>query len=239
MPYLFLFDIDGTLVLTGGAGSRAMARAFRDVFHVDDAFRGIPMPGRMDPQIVAEAAARAGVAPDRQPLSGFRRRYRECLLEEMDKPGPRKGVLPGVRPLLDALRARPDVFLALLTGNYTDAARIKLEYFDLWRYFSCGAFGEEAAARNDLVPVAVERARACGVPQAALDRMIVVGDTPLDVACAHSVDAIAVAVASGGHSVQELADGGADVVFEDLSDTQRFLNLLDNGFERNARGIRL
>jgi phosphoglycolate phosphatase-like HAD superfamily hydrolase len=232
MPCLFLFDIDGTLVLTGGAGSRAMTRAFRDVFHVDDAFRAIPMPGRTDPLIVADAATRAGVVLDGLLLSGFRRRYRECLREEMDEPGPRKGVLPGVRPLLDALQARPDAFLALLTGNYTDAARIKLEYFDLWRYFSCGAFGEEAAARDDLVPVAVERARACGVPQAALDRVVVVGDTPLDVACAHSGDAIAVAVASGGHSVQELADGGADVVLEDLTDTQRFLYLLDNGFGR-------
>ena len=230
MPYLILFDIDGTLVLTGGAGGRALTRAFRDVFLVDDAFRGIPMPGRTDPHIVAEAAARAGLTPDGPRLSRFRTRYRECLGEELRQPGPRKGILPGVGPLLDALHARPDVFLALLTGNYTDAARIKLEYFDLWKYFACGAYGEEAPDRNHLVKVAVERARACGAHAAALERVVVVGDTPLDVACAHAAGALAAAVATGGHSTQELAESGADVVFEDLSDTRRFLDLLDGGF---------
>lgn len=230
MPYLILFDIDGTLVLTGGAGGRALTRAFRDVFLVDDAFHGIPMPGRTDPHIVAEAAARAGLTPDGPRLSRFRTRYRECLREELRQPGPRKGILPGVGPLLDALHARPDVFLALLTGNYTDAARIKLEYFDLWKYFACGAYGEEAPDRNHLVKVAVERARACGAHAAALERVVVVGDTPLDVACAHAAGALAAAVATGGHSTQELAESGADVVFEDLSDTRRFLDLLDGGF---------
>jgi phosphoglycolate phosphatase len=231
MPYLILFDIDGTLVLTGGAGGRALTRAFCDVFLVDDAFRGIPMPGRTDPHIVAEAAARAGLTPDGPGLSRFRTRYRECLREEIRQPGPRKGILPGVGPLLDALHARPDVFLALLTGNYTDAARIKLEYFDLWKYFACGAYGEEAPDRNHLVQVAVERARACGAQAAALERVVVVGDTPLDVACAHAAGALAAAVATGGHSTQELAESGADVVFDDLSDTRRFLNLLDGGFD--------
>jgi phosphoglycolate phosphatase-like HAD superfamily hydrolase len=230
MPYLILFDIDGTLVLTGGAGGRALTRAFRDVFLVDDAFRGIPMPGRTDPHIVAEAAARAGLTPDGPRLSRFRTRYRECLREELHQPGPRKGILPGVGPLLDALHARPDVFLALLTGNYTDAARIKLEYFDLWKYFACGAYGEEAPDRNHLVKVAVERARACGAHAAALERVVVVGDTPHDVACAHAAGAVAAAVATGGHSTKELAQSGADVVFEDLSDTRRFLDLLDGGF---------
>ncbi len=229
MPHLFLFDIDGTLVLTGGAGSRAMDRAFADVFHVDNAFAGIPMPGRMDPLIVADAAARAGLALDAPLLSTFRARYAELLREEIRKPGPRKGVLPGVRPLLDALRARPGVFLALLTGNYTDAARIKLEYFDLWRYFACGAYGEEAAARHELVPVAIERARACGAAQQMLQRVVVVGDTPHDVACAHAGQARAVAVATGGHSVRELTESGADTVFEDLTDTRRFLELVDAG----------
>ncbi len=232
MPHLLLFDIDGTLVLTGGAGSRAMARAFRDLFRVDDAFRGIQMPGRMDPDIVADAAARAGLVIDNGLVTRFRLRYAECLRAAMDEPGPRKGVLPGVRRLLAALEPHPDAFLALLTGNYAEAARTKLEYFDLWRYFACGAFGGEAPGRADLVPLAVERARACGARPAALDRVVVVGDTPLDVACAHSAGAVAVAVATGFHSVKELAESGAEVVLEDLTDTQRFLNLLERGFRR-------
>ncbi len=135
-------------------------------------------------------------------------------------------MLPGVRELLDALTGHRGTFLALLTGNYSDAARIKLEYFDLWRYFACGAYGEEAPDRNHLVPVAVQRARACGAPGEVLDRVIVVGDTPLDIACAHFSGATAVGVATGGHGVEELSASGADVVFEDLTDTQRFLELL-------------
>jgi phosphoglycolate phosphatase len=227
MPHLILFDIDGTLVLTGGAGGRAMTRAFQDVFAVADAFRGVPMPGRTDPLILADAMRRCGVAAADGLLQRFRRRYRQYLVEEIAQPGPRKGVLPGVRPLLDLLASREDVFLALLTGNYADAARIKLEHFDLWRYFRCGAYGEEAADRNELVPVAVDRARVRGAPPAALANLIVVGDTPLDVACAHSAGALGVAVATGGHSRTELRASGADVVFEDLSDTAAFVRLLD------------
>jgi phosphoglycolate phosphatase-like HAD superfamily hydrolase len=219
MAVLILFDIDGTLVLTGGAGGRAMTRAFDDVFGVGDAFRGVPMPGRTDPLIVADAVERAGLVPTPDQLSRFRDCYCQRLREEIGLPGPRKGVLPGVRALLDALAARPNVFLALLTGNYTDSARIKLEYFDLWRYFSCGAYGEEAPDRNQLVPVALGRARTCGVPSLALDHIVVVGDTPLDVECARSAGALSIAVATGGHAVCELAECHADVVFEDLSDT--------------------
>ena len=88
------------------------------------------------------------------------------------------------------------VNLALLTGNYNEGARLKLQYFDLWRYFTCGAFGEEAAARADLVPVVVQRARACGALTSATERIVVIGDTPHDVACAHAGGAVAVAVAT-------------------------------------------
>ena len=93
--------------------------------------------------------------------------------------------MPGVRELLDALSRRDDVYLALLTGNYEEAARLKLEYFDLWRYFSCGAFGDDAPDRNGLLPKALARVAACGGPAASARRAsVVIGDTPLDVACA-------------------------------------------------------
>ena len=100
--------------------------------------------------------------------------------------------MPGVRPLLDALAARDDVYLALLTGNYEDAARAKLEYFDLWRYFPCGAFGDDAPDRNGLLPKALATIRACGGPVKSrrLD-VVVIGDTPLDVECAAAARAIA------------------------------------------------
>jgi phosphoglycolate phosphatase-like HAD superfamily hydrolase len=127
--------------------------------------------------------------------------------------------MPGVRELLDELARRDDVFLALLTGNYSAAARIKLQTFGLWHYFRCGAFGEDAHDRNDLVPIAVQRARDCGFPDAPAERVVIIGDTPLDVACAKAAGARAIAVATGGVDVETLQASGADVVFEDLSAT--------------------
>jgi phosphoglycolate phosphatase-like HAD superfamily hydrolase len=105
---------------------------------------------------------------------------------------------------------------------------VKLGHFDLWRYFTCGAFGGDAADRNALVPFALERARACGLPDIPDEDILVVGDTPHDVTCAHAAGATAVAVATGTSSVEELRAAGAQHVFEDLSDVQAFLRLLDD-----------
>jgi len=221
VPTVLLFDIDGTLVLTGGAGSRAMARAFEDLVAVPDAFRGIPMPGRTDSLILSDAAAAHGIDPIL--LNRFPAVYLDHLRTELERPGPNKGVMPGVRPLLDALVDRSDVFLALLTGNYASAARVKLEYFDLWKYFRCGAFGEEASDRNGLLPKALETIRACGGPAVPAHDVVVIGDTPLDVACAAASGARSIAVATGGYSVDALRGAGADVVFADLSDTSAVL----------------
>jgi phosphoglycolate phosphatase-like HAD superfamily hydrolase len=135
--------------------------------------------------------------------------------------------MPGVRPLLDALASREDAYLALLTGNYRQAARLKLEHFDLWRYFQCGAFADDAPDRNSLVPKALERVRACGGPAVAPADVIVVGDTPHDIACARAAGARAVAVATGPYTAEQLRETGAAVVFDDLSDTEAFLALLE------------
>jgi phosphoglycolate phosphatase-like HAD superfamily hydrolase len=108
-----------------------------------------------------------------------------------------------------------------------DGARIKLEHFDLWRYFRCGAFGDDAADRNALVPFALERARACGFGDIPFEDVFVVGDTPHDVACADAVGATPVAVATGSYSVQQLRDTGAPIVLQDLSDVDGFLRLLE------------
>jgi phosphoglycolate phosphatase len=221
---LVLFDIDGTLVLTGGAGGRAMTRAFEDLFGVADAFRGIPMPGRTDRWILNDAAAIHGIAATE--LSRFPGVYLTYLATELERPAPKKGVMPGIRRLLDALEARNDVYLALLTGNYADAARVKLEYFDLWRYFRCGAYGDDAPDRNGLLPKALGIVRSCGGPEVTAADTVVVGDTPLDVACAAASGARSIAVATGGYDVDALRAAGADVVFEDLSDTDAVLKVL-------------
>ena len=226
MSHIILFDIDGTLVLTGGAGGRAMRRAFHEVFHIDDAFDGIPMPGRTDLSIIRDALTRVGLANENVRIARLCERYFHHLAEALHEPHPRKLIMPGVRELLDALQRREDVFLALLTGNFARSAQLKLEYFDLWRYFRCGAFAEDAEDRNQLFPIALERAAALGAPVPAADRVIIVGDTPRDVACAAASGARAVAVATGPVDVATLRACGADVVLDDLSDTNAFLDLL-------------
>ena len=225
--HLVLFDIDGTLVLTGRAGMRAMNRACEETVGHAHALDGVAVAGRTDWIILHDVMANHGLSLDADRLEELRRLYVTHLAEEIVHPGEGvKDVMPGIRELLGRLHARSDVALGLLTGNFEDGARIKLEYFDLWRYFPVGAFGGDSADRNDLVPVALRRARERGLADVPPSRVLVVGDTPHDVACAHAVGARAVAVATGGYDVDRLRETGADHVFKDLSDTAAFLKLL-------------
>lgn len=229
---LLLFDVDGTLVLTGGAGVRAMGRAFEEVFGVADGFRGVPMPGRMDPGILGDGLRAHGIVPRAGDIGRFRERYFELLVEEMrgEVPPPAasgvpakrryNGALPGVRPLLDALAGRRDAFVALLTGNYARGARLKLEHFDLWRYFVCGAFGEDAGERYELVPVAVARAREAGCPDVSSDDVVVIGDTTRDISCARDAGVRCLAVATGGDDIDTLKNAKPDALFPTLEDTE-------------------
>ena len=226
MTKLLLFDIDGTLVLTGGAGGRAMARAAADVFDVANGLGSISMAGRTDAWIVAQMAEQHGRPYDAGMLLRFRERYLVHLQQEIEGPGPRKGVLPGVHALLDALSERADVHLALLTGNFERGAEIKLEHFGLWRYFSGGAFGDASRDRNSLLGVALTRVHAMGGPAVHPSEVVIVGDTPLDVAVALAGGARSLAVATGSHTTEELSASGADAVLEDLSDRQAALNAL-------------
>ena len=227
MRKLVLFDIDGTLVLTGGAGLRAMNLACADIAGHADALAGIPVAGRTDRIILTDVVGRLGHELDEDLLADLRERYLVHLREEIGRPGRGvKAVMPGVRELLGVLDTRADVFVGLLTGNFEEGARIKLGHFDLWRHFRCGAFGDDAADRNALVPFALERARQQGLPDLSAEHILVVGDTPHDVACARAVGALPVGVATGGFTVDQLRQSGADIVFEDLSDTHAFLALL-------------
>ncbi len=199
-----------------------MTHAFEELFGAADAMRSQPMAGRTDAWILSDAAAAHGIPPGSPALTRFPTVYFRHLDRELNRaapPGKRNGVMPGVRELLDVLADRDDVYLALLTGNYETSAQMKLERFDLWRYFKCGAFGDDAPDRNGLLPRALARVLACDGLEIAAAQAIVVGDTPLDVACAQASGARSIGVATGGHSVDELRDAGADVVFEDLSDT--------------------
>ena len=227
MPKLVLFDIDGTLVLTGGAGVRAMTRACDEIVGSSDALHGVAVAGRTDWIILSDALHRMGRDLDQELFAALRDRYVAHLREEIKLPGQGvKAVMPGIQALLDDLHARDGVHLGLLTGNFEAGARIKLEYFDLWRYFQCGAFGDDAADRNALVPFAVSRARECGVPDLPPADILVVGDTPHDIACAQAAGATPVAVATGMFTTEQLRDSGAEIVFRDLSDIAAFTSLL-------------
>jgi phosphoglycolate phosphatase len=195
-----------------------MLRAFAEVFGIDNDGRSISMAGRTDAWIVAQMAAEHPLVNDPQILQRFQDAYVGHLANEIQKPGPRKGVLPGVRSLLDTLASTDDAYPALLTGNFERGARIKLEYFDLWRYFTCGAFGDGVQERNSLLEKAIERAAACGAPVADPSNVVVIGDTPLDVAVAIAGGARSLAVATGDYDVDTLRAAGADVVLKDLSD---------------------
>lgn len=230
MPTLLLFDIDGTLITTGGAGYRAIKRAVEVTMGVERALEGIPVAGRTD-SIILRDAVRAIDGRELTPELRDRIRdiYMGILREEIDLVGGGPGVLPGVRALLDRLAGDPAYHVALLTGNFSQTAEIKLGYFDLWRYFAWGAFGEDAVNRNDLLPVAVERYRErTGQPIEPAD-VIVIGDTPNDVEVARVGRARSVCVTTGQFDRAALLAAGADVVFHDLSDVDEVLRVFAGG----------
>jgi phosphoglycolate phosphatase len=218
---LVLFDIDGTLLLTDGAGRRAVNRALEDVFGArgpeDHRF-----DGKTDPQIVRELMRLAGhedaVIDDR--MERVFGRYVECLHEELVVPGYVSRALPGVPELLDALDARDDVVLGLLTGNLVAGARAKLTAVGIDpARFAVGAFGSDHELRGALPAVAQQRAReSLGVDVPGRD-VVIIGDTPADIACGRGIGARAIAVATGGFTEAELLEHAPAAVFADLTNT--------------------
>ena len=226
-PALILFDIDGTLLLSGRAGLRAMTRAFDAAFRITDAFSGEHFGGRTDSYLVSKALQKAGLPDTPKAHHQFREIYIPLLAEEIQHPGTgHKGLMPGARELLEALHDHDDVHLALLTGNYREAAEIKLQHFELWDFFEWGAFSDDHADRNELVPIAKRRAETYDIPPEAIDRIIVIGDTPHDIECARVAGARSIAVATGGFTLDQLRAAGADDVLQDLSDTEAVLAML-------------
>jgi phosphoglycolate phosphatase len=222
-------------VVTGGAGRRALERAFEELFGVSGAFASVELPGRTDPLIVRDALRAHGITDADHDWPRFRESYVRALADEMVAPHPAKRMLPGVVPLLEALAARDDRILALLTGNFEPSARLKLEHFDLWRYFGWGAFGDDAPDRNGLVPIVMERAVARGYPRVPSNRIVVIGDTPRDVECAVTAGARAIAVGTGGATAAQLRLAGADVVFDTLADTAVVIAAIDDLIAHRAR----
>jgi phosphoglycolate phosphatase-like HAD superfamily hydrolase len=218
---LVLFDIDGTILWTDGAGRRAVFGALEEHFGAIDP-RDHPFDGKTDPQIVRELLHRAGVsdADIDARLGLVLDRYYSLLNAELDGADHRDHVFPGVRALLDELEGRDDVVLGLLTGNIEPGARAKLTAVGIEPdRFVVGAFGSDHHHRPELPEIARRRAeRALGHPIDGRD-VVVIGDTPADVACGVGIGARAIGVATGRYSVDELRACDAAAVFADLSDT--------------------
>lgn len=229
---LVLWDIDGTLLLTDGAGMRGMARAGRKIYGDDFRFDGVKASGRLDPLILEEALAKNGLLPSDDDHRRFHEAYLVELAAELELVRERARTMPGIPHAIAALRTRSqetnDVAQGIVTGNYALAAPLKLRACGIDpSWFEVGAFGDEARSRPDLVALALARCkeRFGWSPDPA--RVIVVGDTPLDIDCAHANGCIAFAVATGMHPREELVQAGADVVVPDLADPKPLFDLLD------------
>jgi phosphoglycolate phosphatase-like HAD superfamily hydrolase len=218
---LVLFDIDGTLLLSDGAGRRAIHRSLREVFGATGP-TDYPFGGKTDPQIVRELMRLAGHQDEHidARMERLLERYVEYLREELRSPAHTPYTLPGVPELLDALEAETNVVLGLLTGNLEQGAKAKLESVGLDpKRFRVGAYGSDHEQRPELPAIARERTRRQLGIDVRGDAIVVIGDTPADLTCGRSLGASAIGVATGQYSVEQLSELAPIAVFEDLSDT--------------------
>jgi len=227
MSKLVLFDIDGTLIGSGGVGTKSVVRAFRDLYGIENAMQGVDPNGNTDPLIFREALERNSPIPYdfQREYPRILRRYLECLEEEV-RTSRNSHVKPGILELLEELSSIPDVFLGLATGNVEPGARLKLSVHDLNRFFPTGGFGDDSEIRRNLTRIAVEKAeRLYGRSFRGRD-VFIIGDTPRDIDCGKALEGICIAVATGSVSRDELLTCGPDHCFEDLKDYRRLLDLI-------------
>jgi phosphoglycolate phosphatase-like HAD superfamily hydrolase len=221
---LILFDIDGTLITAGGAGTRSMNRAFYELFGIPDAFKNIAMAGKTDIQIMKEGLRVHGFPCMDGNLSSMKEKYLYFLRQEIENP--RRSIKPGIRKALEMLN-QIGMINGLLTGNLEEGAKIKLGAFGLYRYFIDGAFGSDNEDRDKLLPIAIEKFAKKGFKFSPED-CIVIGDTPRDVKCAKIHGAYCVAVATGPYSKEELLATDADIVFDSFQETEKCVELIIN-----------
>jgi phosphoglycolate phosphatase-like HAD superfamily hydrolase len=222
--HLCFFDIDGTLLLSGGAGQAAMEDALEHEFGITAPTEGISYAGRTDRAIVHEMARFHGIDMDEPTLLRFVEAYLSHLPERLA--ACRGAVLPGIVELLAALAARDDVTLALLTGNFERGARLKLEHYKLHEHFRFGGFGDVHHERDDVARAALEAGKTHLNGNVTLEKTWVIGDTPADVQCGRAIGAHVVTVATGVFDADELAASQPDHLFEDFSSHSELLDLL-------------
>jgi len=227
---LVLFDIDGTLITSRGAGRRAMRTALERVFGAAGGIDQYDLRGRTDTRIVHEVMGALGWEPARvkERLDDFFEAYLGGLTSEIGD-GRHVVTLPGVSAVVARLAQSADALLGLVTGNIEEGARIKLLPTGLWPHFRVGAYGSDHMDRRRLPSLAARRAQALvGYPFAATD-VVVIGDTPHDIDCARACGAVAVAVTTGQYTRDELLAERPDHLFDDLADVEKVLEAILGG----------
>ena len=221
---LLLFDIDGTLIHSGGAGVEALKRALKERFGIEDDLHDIEFAGMTDSGIVVSILNKHTISPSTENIAAFLDSYVHFLPHELPR---RKGtLLPGVLELLEKLKTRKHVVLGLLTGNVSRGAKLKLSHYGVWHYFEFGAFADDHHDRNELGAFARARAKEKHGREFSSDEIDVIGDTPRDIACGRALGARTIAVATGSWSREKLAEHGPDILIDDLSDVDRLIDTL-------------
>jgi phosphoglycolate phosphatase len=235
--HICFLDIDGTLVLTGGAGQTAFAQTLDADFGIPEISSDVTFAGRSDRAIAMDLFREHGIATSEANWAHFRRGYLSRLNAALA--AHRGEVLPGVPQLLTALAARGDVAIGLLTGNLREGARRKLGFYDLWHWFPFGGFGDEHLDRCDIAAAALVAARAHlngpspGKENAPLrdnvkiGEVVVIGDTLNDILCGRAIGARCVAVPTGHSSADTLSSGRPDLLVETLREVEPVLALFD------------
>jgi phosphoglycolate phosphatase len=216
---VLLWDIDGTLVSTGKAGEIALGLALEKCFEIQGSIDQVDYRGRTDRRIGEMLLAHHGIAQTEEKMQRFMDTYLSLLEQELPK---REGILhAGILEILEQSQTRADITTALLTGNLQRGARLKLEHYHIWHFFEFGAFADDSADRNELGPHALRRAQEKIGQAIRPEQVVVIGDTPHDIACARVIGARAVAVATGGYTAEELLAHAPDMFFADFRQPEK------------------
>ena len=212
---LILFDIDGTLISTDGAGVKAFGRVFDEIFGLPNATQHMTFAGRTDRRLVSDIFEANDIEPTDQNYHKFKEAYAEHLTRYL--PEGKTEPLPGVRQIIAAFRKLdPPPLIGLLTGNHPHGAELKLTHYNLWQEFAMGAFGDQYDDRNDVARDALLQGQSL-IPDLQPEEILVIGDTERDIQCARSIGAKVLAVATGPSTLSELESFKPDWVVEDLT----------------------
>jgi phosphoglycolate phosphatase len=220
---LVFFDIDGTLLLSQGAGGRSIVRTMRSVFETKEEIARIEIHGQTDRGIATQLFQAHGIDDTEQNWNRFAAGYLEILGDELCRC--EGSLLPGIPVLLPTLQANPNIELALLTGNLQKGAVKKIKHFGIETFFTWGGFGDRHRDRSDLAQNAMELA-ASNIEIDRLENIFVIGDTPNDIRCGKAISATTIAVATSDFSYNALRSHSPDFVLKDLSDLDQVVSIL-------------